>query len=103
MHNVFHVLCLKKEVGKQVIVSSKIPPMDDEGKLILVLDKILQTKERRIRNKTIQEYLVLWKGLPSEDSTWENEQVLQHLEMHFLEDKKILGREDCNVPPKSPT
>ena len=36
VHNVFHVSCLKKVVGKPVIVSVEIPPMDDEGKRILV-------------------------------------------------------------------
>ena len=31
IHNVFHVSCLKKEIGQQVKVSLEIPPLDDEG------------------------------------------------------------------------
>ena len=41
VHNVFHVSCLKKAIGKQVTVSAELPPLDDEGKLILVPGKIL--------------------------------------------------------------
>ena len=40
----------------------------------------------------------MWKGLPSEDCTWKNEQELQHHEMQFLEDRKILGRKDYTPP-----
>ena len=61
---------------------------------------MLHTIERKLRNKTSKDYLVLWKGIPGEDSTWENEQVLQHPKMQFLEDKQIFGGEDCNFPPK---
>ena len=43
VHNIFHVSCLKKVVGKQVTISIEFPTLDDEGKLILVPDKILQT------------------------------------------------------------
>ena len=36
IHNVFHVSCLKKVVGQQVATSSKLPPLDEEGQLVLV-------------------------------------------------------------------
>jgi hypothetical protein len=35
IHNVFHVSCLKKELGQQVTASVDIPPLDEEGKLVL--------------------------------------------------------------------
>ena len=31
VHNVFHISCLKKEVGKQVTLSTELPPLNDEG------------------------------------------------------------------------
>ena len=62
--------------------------MDDEGQLTLVLENILKTRERRLRSRTIKEYLVQWKDLPSEDATWEEEKILQHLDLKFLEDKQ---------------
>ena len=40
VHNVFHVSFLKKEVVQQIVVS-EVPPIDDEGHLILVLEKVL--------------------------------------------------------------
>ena len=31
IHNVFHVSNLKKVVGQQIVTSSELPPLDDEG------------------------------------------------------------------------
>ena len=70
VHNVFQVSCLMKAVGQHVTVSTEFPPLDDEGKLILVPDKIFQTKERKLISRTIKDYLVLWIGIPDEDATW---------------------------------
>ncbi|XP_059071802.1 uncharacterized protein LOC131870156 [Cryptomeria japonica] len=78
VHNVFHVSCLKKVLGHNVIVSSDLPPLDEEGELVLVPEAILDVRERFLRRRTIREYLVKWKNLPVEDATWENEEILQH-------------------------
>ena len=76
IHNVFHVSCLKKAIGQQIVISDTLPPLDDEGQLTLIPEKVLKTRERRLRSSTIKEYLVQWKDLPSEDSTWEEENIL---------------------------
>ena len=56
-------------------------------------EKVLKTRERRLRSRTIKEYLVQWKDLPSEDATWEEENILQHENMKFIEYKKYwVGR-----------
>ena len=70
IHNVFHASCLKKSLGQQIVTSEILPPLDDEGQLTLIPENILKTRERRLRNKTIKEYLVQWKDLPSEYPTW---------------------------------
>ena len=88
IHNVFHVSCLKKSIGQQIFISDTLPPLDDEGQLTLIPEKVLKTRERRLRSKTIKEYLVQWKDLPSEDSTWEEENILQHPNLKLIEDKK---------------
>ena len=31
IHNVFHVSCLKKVLGQQIIASIELPPLDEEG------------------------------------------------------------------------
>ena len=48
IHNVFHVSCLKKVIGKHILVSDTLPPLDDEGHVVLIPDKILRTRERRL-------------------------------------------------------
>ena len=53
IHNVFHVSCLKKALGQHSTVSPELPPMDEEGKLILVPDEILEVRERRLRRRVI--------------------------------------------------
>ena len=93
IHNVFHVSCLKKVIGHHISVSDTLPPLDDEGQLILIPDKILKTRERRLRCRTIKEYLVQWKDFPSEEATWKDDQTFQHPILAFLEDKKYwVGR-----------
>ena len=88
IHNVFHVSCLKKAVGQHVATSSELPPLDEEGQLVLVPEEILQERERKLRSRVIREFLVKWKDLPIEDTTWEGEQVLQHPNLKLLEDKQ---------------
>ena len=58
IHNVFHVSCLKKVIGQHISVLDTLPPLDDEGQLVLIPNKILKTRERRLRSRTIKEYLV---------------------------------------------
>ena len=70
--------------GHKIVTSRILPPLDDEGQLTLVPEKILKTRERRLRSRTIKEYLVQWKDLPSEDATWEEENILQHPNLKLL-------------------
>ena len=43
IHNVFHVSCLKKFLGQKTIVSTELPPLDDEEKLVLIPKEVLDT------------------------------------------------------------
>ena len=69
IHNVFHVSCLNKVIGQHISVSYNLPPLDDEGQLVIVPNKILRTRKRILRRRTIKEYLLQWKDLPSEEAT----------------------------------
>ena len=75
-----------------------LPPIEGEGHLVLQPEALLDTRVRQLRSKVIKEYLIRWRNLPDEDSTWEGENILQHPSLFFLEDKQILGGEDCNIP-----
>jgi len=88
IHNVFHVSCLKKALGQHIATSTELPPLDEEGKLILVPEEILEIKERKLRNRTVRDYLVKWKDFPIEGATWEGEQALQHQGLKFHEGKQ---------------
>ena len=89
IHNVFHVLNLKKTVEKDIAPSTELPPLDDEGILVLIPERVLQVRERKLKNRVIREYLVKWKELPIEVATWEGEHVLQHPSLQLLEDKQF--------------
>jgi hypothetical protein len=77
IHNVFHVSCLKISIGQQITPIEVLPPLDEEGKLILIPKEILEIQEKNLSRRSINEYFVKWKDLPIEDATWESEQVLQ--------------------------
>jgi hypothetical protein len=75
IHNVFHVSCLKKAVGQFISTSEELPPLD-EGQLELVLEEVLEFRERKLRSRVIKECLIRWRGLPVEDASSEREHVL---------------------------
>ena len=72
-----------------MVSSIVLPPLDDEVKLILVPESILDSREKQLRRRVIREYLVKWKDLPIEDATWEGEVILQHPTLRLLEAKQF--------------
>ena len=52
--------------------------LDEEGKFILESRKINESRNKKLRNRVITEYLVKWKNLPVEDLTWEDESFIQN-------------------------
>ena len=77
LHPVFHVSCLKKVTGENILVQTILLELDEEGKIILELEVVTETRTRQLRNQSISEYLIKWKNLPTEDSTWEDENFIQ--------------------------
>ena len=49
------------DTGQHISILDTLPPLDDEGQLLLIPDKIMRTRERRLRSIKIKEYLVQWK------------------------------------------
>ena len=64
----------------------------------MIPEEILEVREKRLRKRSIKEYLVIWKDLPIEDATWENEQVVRETGLELLEDKQFLARETIMSP-----
>ena len=77
LHPVFHVLGLKKVIGNKIPVQKIFPKLDEEGKIILEPEVVIETRTRKLRNRSISEYLIKWKNLSAEDSTWEDENFMQ--------------------------
>ena len=73
IHPIFHLSCLKKVIGDKIPFQTIFKDLDEEGKVILEHEKISKTRTKRLRNRVITEYLVKWKNLPIDDSTWEDE------------------------------
>jgi hypothetical protein len=42
IHNVFHVSCLKKALVQHVRPIEELPPMDEEGQLVLIPKEVLE-------------------------------------------------------------
>jgi hypothetical protein len=42
IHNVFHVSCLKRAIGQHITPLEVLPPLDEEGQLILAPEEILE-------------------------------------------------------------
>jgi hypothetical protein len=76
VHPVFHVSYLKKVIGDKITVQNIFPELDEEGKIILEPEAITDTRIRQLRNRSISEYLIKWRKLPAEDSTWEDESFI---------------------------
>jgi hypothetical protein len=77
VHPVFHVSCLKNVIGDNIPVQTIFPELDEEGKIILEPEAIDDTRIRQLRNRSISEYLIKWRKLSAEDSTWEDESFIQ--------------------------
>ena len=45
--------------------------LDDEGRVIWEPEAIIEIRERKLRSRTLKEYLVKWKNFPDEDASWE--------------------------------
>jgi hypothetical protein len=97
IHNVFHVSCLKRAIGQHITPLEVLPPLDEEGQLVLMPQEILEIRKKKLR-RSIMEYLVKWKDLPIEDATWESEQVLQETCSELLVGKQFLAGETVMSP-----
>ena len=87
IHNVFHVSCLKRVIGQHITPLEVLPPLDEEGQLVLVLEEILEVREKKLWRRSIREYLVKWKDLPIEDATWDKERVIRETGSKLFVDK----------------
>ena len=80
IHPVFHVSYLKTKLGKHNVSMSLLPLVNSQGFLTPEPVAVLETKSHQLRNRTIIQLLIQWKGGIVDDSTWED---LLHLQQQF--------------------
>ena len=62
---------------KKIPIQTIFPEIEEEGKTILEPGAVTETRTRQLRNRSISEYLIKWKNLSAEGSTWEDENFIQ--------------------------
>ena len=62
IHNVFHVSCLNKFIGQHISVSNTLPPLDDEGKLVLIPEKNIDNKGEKVKKLNNKRILGTMEG-----------------------------------------
>ena len=77
VHPVFHIsqLQLYKRLSNAARTYEKPEPIIiNEGAEEFEVDKIINRRKRKRGKKTKIEYLIVWKGYPVHESTWEPEE-----------------------------
>jgi hypothetical protein len=96
---VFHVSCLKKFIGDKILIQNIFPELYEEGKIILDLEAITDTRIRQLRNRPILEYLIKWRKLLAKDSPWEDEYFIQKHPYLLKRCGKHFSEGEGNVKP----
>ena len=77
VHPIFHVSFLKKVIGDKIPVQIVLPKINEEEKIILELETILETRIKKIQNQAIIAYLIKWKNLLVEEVTYKDDFFMQ--------------------------
>ena len=67
-----------KLLGQHQTAQTTFPTLDEEGKLVLEPETVIDIRERRLRSRIIKEYLIKWRKCPIEDASWETKKFHQH-------------------------
>ena len=101
VHPVFHVSKLKRYISKDDNLIDGMVTLQENADVDHSPDKILDRRQKRLRNRVLQEFLVAWKGLPLTDATWEPVSfVRKHFPSLIIEDND-LQEEGENVRKRS--
>jgi len=92
IHPAFHVSLLKKKIGDETVDTIDLPPMTAAGEMLIEPEAILDTCWIKKGSRFVEEILVKWKHLQTDDATWEDDVALQERFTNLnLEDKVPLN------------
>ena len=77
VHLIFHVSYLKKVIREKIKLQTILPELDEEGKIVLEPEAVMERRTRKLQSRSILEYLIKWKNLPTKYSTSEDEKFIQ--------------------------
>ncbi|XP_028756602.1 uncharacterized protein LOC114715862 [Neltuma alba] len=78
IHNVFHVSQLKKyHPDPSHVIEPEEVELQENLTFKAEPKRILDAKDKQLRNKTIRLLKVFWKGMSPEDATWETEERMR--------------------------
>ena len=77
VHNVFHVSLLKPFVPDNFLRISSSIPIDETGTFEMVPEYLLESREKKLRGRTIREFLVKWNNYPIDDASWVSQEELR--------------------------
>jgi hypothetical protein len=85
VHNIFHVLQLKKYLkAPVVVVLPEMTPLKDDLSYPECPIKFLDQKDRVTRHKTIKFSKIQWSNHSEEEATWESEDFLHSRHPVFI-------------------
>lgn len=91
IHPVFHVSLLKKCVGKNIVLESAVPKIDDEGRFLIAPLSLLDNRHIHRRGVEVFQLLVQWEKSRINSATWEDFQVfVASFQLLILADKDRL-------------
>jgi len=78
VHNVFHVSQLKKyHPDPSHVIEPKEIELKENLTYMAEPEKILDVKDKQLRNRTFRLLKIFWKGMSPGDVTWETEERMQ--------------------------
>ena len=81
----FHISLLKRWNESEFVQEPthiEVDELEVPGGTMYEVERVLWWRERRMKNRTIREFLTVWIGFPLEDASWE-------LEDNFSDKKQL--------------
>jgi hypothetical protein len=85
IHPVFHVSCLKKKLGNQVLPQQHLPDITSTGEVRIQPTAILDCWLVKRYNQAAVEVLIQWAHMSPEDATWEPYETIKERFPDFLD------------------
>lgn len=77
IHPIFHVSCLKRNLGQHITPLPTLPPIDQHGEIKPEPEVVVDRQMVKKNNRALKKVLILWRGASVEDDSWETLWKLQ--------------------------